>query len=342
MTEIKKNLRAALPKACQDAGGTAAFLEHVLDMVLPLVCQQTSKGMCEDPGQTILLNEEEIKEGEYADVIRQIGLTIENIKIVDVPTLTSDMEKYPTFEWPEKDRYRDLMSSDGMTVLDIDNLTLKICLGKGIEFSVPVTNTFGMPVTLEVGCGGRVIGDDAYFELCLPKVRAWVVINEQKQNFVSRHKHVYSKVYVAFIGRPNLTPNVHINADRGKGDFFEMDLHESGSLDDIVENVILGFGPKEYYDQNPAPKHEKAKESWVGNALGKQLSKALGRFVELGHNKPYVLDLTDTMTQSFSGKPRQVKDIQANMAQLQAELEVAQAYYDAHPDEVIEAEEEEK
>ena len=121
-----------------------------------------------------------------------------------------------------------------------------------------------------------------------------------------------------------------------------MDLAEAGSLDDIVENVIMGFGPTEYYEQHKEEvKESKAKESWVGNALGKQLSKALGKFVKMGHNKPYELDMTDSMTQSFSGKPRQVKDIQADMDRLKLEMEEAKKYYDAHPDEVIPAEDKE-
>lgn len=271
-----------------DSAGTAAFLEAILHMVIPLACQNVSRGMIDGEGMTLLLNEEPLKKGDKADVLKDIGFHVARINVVDTATLTKDMASMPTFEWPEKERAVELIMKESMTVLDLEQVTLKIMLGEGIEFGIPVKK-MGMSATLEIGCGGDTIGNDAYFELHLPKVRLWVVLNEQKENFVSTKKQVYSKVSAAFIGRPNLTPHVHVNADRGKGDFWEMDFSESGSLDDVVEEILMGFGPKEHYEKEG--KHEKKtsnkseKQSWVGNAIGQQLSKALGKYVNLGHNR---------------------------------------------------------
>lgn len=322
-------------KACQDSQGTAAFLEALLHMILPLVCKSISKSLIdnEDDNLTVLLNEKEIPKGGYGadvEVLKDIKFQCACITVVTPEALQKDMEQMPTFEWPEQERVVELMNKDAMTVLDLDQVSLKIMLGAGIEFAIPVANALGQPVMLEVGAGGEKIGNDAYFKLNLPKVRVWVVLNEQKENFVSTKTQVYTKVSVAFIGRPEITPHVHINADRGKGDFLEMDLHEDGTLDDVVEEVLVGFGPSEYYKQHKEVKSKKpkGKENWIGKALGKQLSGLLGKHVNLGSNRPYVMDMTEGITQSFSGKPRQMHAIEKDIENLNLELEAARKYYD--------------
>lgn len=79
----------------------------------------------------------------------------------------------------------------------------------------------------------------------------WIVQEETKEQNNNK-KQV--KAYIAFIGHPNLMPHVHVNADRGKGDFLQMVLDEAGSLDDIVESVLMGFGPTKYYEQQQKKK----------------------------------------------------------------------------------------
>ncbi|CAB9511803.1 expressed unknown protein [Seminavis robusta] len=340
MTETNPALRGTDPSSAE-AAGTAALLQALVPMVIPLICKQVSQSMIDDPGQTVLLNEEPLKEGDKAPVLQDIQLKLTSMALVDPDTLKSDMEKMPKFAWPEANRYAHLMKNQRMTVLDISALTLTILLGKGIEFAFPTVSTFGKKINLEVGCGGKNIGDDAYFELHIPKLRLWIVLNEQIIQPPSTKKHVYTKVYAALLGRPNLTPHVHINADRGKGDFFEMDLAEEGSLDEVVENVLMAFGPSEYKEEAEKDK-KKTKDSWVGNALGKQIRKLLDKFVGLNENKPYELDMTESITDSVEGKPRQVADIEADLERIQQELEIAKKYYQEHPDEVKVAKDDEK
>lgn len=331
-------------KACQDSQGTAALLEALMHMILPHMCKSISKSLIdnEDDNLTVLLNEKEIPKGGYGgdfEVLKGIGFKCACIAVVTPEALQKDMEQMPTFEWPEQERVLELMNKDAMVVFDLDQVTLKIMLGPGIEFAIPVANALGQPVVLEVGAGGAKIGNDAYFELHLPKVRVWVVLNEQRENFVSTKTQVYTKVAVAFIGRPEITPHVHINADLGKGDFFDVDLHEDGTLDDVVEEVLVGFGPSEFYEQHNDMKSStsKGKQNWIGKALGKQLSNLLGKHVKLGSNRPYVLNMTESVTQSLSGKPRQTHVIEKDMENLKLELEAARKYYEDHPDQIVES-----
>jgi hypothetical protein len=86
----------------------------------------------------------------------------------------------------------------------------------------------------------------------------------------------------------------------------------------------MGFGPAEYYTtEKEQEKQSKTKQeygtpsirqSWVGNALGKVISRALGSFVGVGHNRPLEIDLTDTVTGAINtamGKPRPVEVVEA-------------------------------
>ena len=343
MTTSNKSRGAT--KACQDSQGTAAFLEALLHMILPPICKSISKSLIdnEDDNLTVLLNEKEIPKGGYGaevQVLKDVKFQCASITLVAPEALQKDMEQMPTFEWPEQERVVELMKKDAMMVFDLNQVSLKIMLGAGIEFAIPVANALGQNVMLEVGAGGEKIGNDAYFELNLPKVRIWVVLNGQRENFVSTKTQVYTKVSVAFIGRPEITPHVHINADLGKGDFLEMDLHEDGTLDDVVEEVLVGFGPSEYYEQHKESKSKKSKgkENWIGKALGKQLSSLLGKHIKMGSNRPYVLDMTEGITESLSGKPRQMHAIEKDIENLNLELEAARKYYDEHPDEIVQPE----
>jgi hypothetical protein len=92
-------------------------------------------------------------------------------------------------------------------------------------------------VTLEIGCGGKEIGDNAWLECTVPRLRMWV-LQEKVEVQGNENAEPHVKAYIAFFGRPNLTPHLHANADRGKGDFLDMVLDEAGSLDDVVESIF--------------------------------------------------------------------------------------------------------
>ncbi|CAB9531284.1 expressed unknown protein [Seminavis robusta] len=351
---------AAVATTTLPSDGTAALIQAVLPTAIPLVCQVVSQQLIADPATLLLKNEEPLTEFDKnapsdEQVLRDIQLHMTSIALVNAATLQDDMDRMPTFAWPLATTAPALMAEHKMTVLDIVDFYVKVWLGKGIEFAVPVENPFGIPMTLEVGCGGDVIGDDAWFECTIPRLRIWLVQDqaataEDKEEEApsdemqsvadsttssssSNKKQV--KAYVAFIGRPNLTPHVHVNADRGKGDFFEMVLDEAGSLDDVVESILMGFGPSEYYEQEQQQQqlaskdmnkkdNKQPKQSWVGNALGKVVSRAIGSFVGVGNNRPLEIDLTDAVTDAIDtamGKPRPVEVVEADMERLQKELE---------------------
>jgi len=234
--------------------------------------------------------------------------------------------------------------------MDIVDFRFKIMLGNGIEFVFPVENPFNVKVMLEVGCGGDVIGNDAWVECKIPRLRLWITHEEapvavkgneknqkqQQQQSAKTSTKTQVKAYAAFIGRPDLKPNVHVNADRGRGDFFDMVLDEQGTLDDVVESILMGFGPKEYYSlgrqQHKSPAEDKrsdiqrihsTKQSWVGNALGKQLSRAIGSLLGVGNNRPLEVDLTEVVRDAIDtalGKPRPVTAVEADIESLQKEL----------------------
>jgi hypothetical protein len=324
---------------------TGPLLRSILPTAMPLVCQVVSQQLIADPARTPLLkNEEPLTDFDKnapmeEQVLRHMQLNMAAITLVDAGTLQKEMDQMPTFAWPVRDRVAQLMANNRMRVFDLVDFDIKIWLGKGIEFVVPVVNSLGIPMTLEIGCGGEEIGDDAWLECTVPRLRIWVLQDKAEvkddgdvEAQSTNRKHV--KAFIAFFGRPNLTPHLHVNADRGKGDFFDMVLDEAGSLDDVVESILMGFGPTEYYKkQKEQEKQSKTKQeqdkpsikqSWVGNALGKVISRAMGSFVGVGNNRPLEIDLTDAVTGAINtamGKPRPVEVVQAHIERLQKELE---------------------
>jgi len=338
-------------KTSQDS--TVALINAILPSIIPVVCKVVGQSLIADPETTILKHEKKVEHfDKFApaseQVLSDLHLQMSKICIVDADTVLKDMENMPSFAWPGKGNVRELMrdnsngvsssivniTQDQMTVVDIVDFNVKIMLGKGIEFAIPVESPISKKMMLEIGCGGE-IGDDAWFQLQIPKLRVWVVGGvERTETDIKRNM----KCYVAFFGRPNLTPHVHINADMGRGDFFEIVLDETGSIDDVVESVLMGFGPKEYQDEstknNTSAQKErgalgKTKQSWIGNALGKYLSKALGTFMGMGNNRPYEVDLSEIVTDVIDvamGKPRPVEAVEADLEILQKELERSKQY----------------
>ena len=96
-------------KACHDGQGTAALLEALLHMILPLVCKSISKSLIDngDDNLTVLLNEKEVPKGGFdgrtVEVLKDIGFRCACISVVTPESLKKDMAQMPTFEWPERE-----------------------------------------------------------------------------------------------------------------------------------------------------------------------------------------------------------------------------------------------
>ena len=100
-------------------------------------------------------------------------------------------------------------------------------LGEGIELTFP--SNIPRVGNLEVGSGGDI-------------KNGWVMMGIKRLRiFFSSETR---KCYVVFMARPTLTPFLQVSADRGNGDYLSIDIKEEGALDDIVESVLAGFGPR--------------------------------------------------------------------------------------------------
>ena len=238
-------------------------------------------------------------------VIKDIGVQLSKISLLSEERLMKDMKEMPSFHWPEKENIQKWMicrknkgknckndendddeaidaennnnSSDSdesentnpmegnrMTVLDLNDLELQIWLGEGIEFEIPLLQD----LKVEVGCGGKTIGDNAYIKVSIPKLRVWVVRkkveveieaeedgeesggeeSDDKVKPTKMEEHVI--LYLGFFGRPIVKPYLHYNLDNGNGDFWNGVVNDNGSLKDIVESILQGFGPTQYEDHN--------------------------------------------------------------------------------------------
>lgn len=172
-----------------------------------------------------------------------------------------------------------------------------------------------------------------FVELHVPKLRIW---------FVSKTR----KLYIAVLGgRPRLVPNLHVNADRGKGDFLNIILKEDGNLDEVVEAILLGFGPKTkktsegQQENNGSGSGSGNKDedeetsgngsgSWIGNAVGKKISQIVHESMtgKGGEHRPLEIDLSEAINSSIDmamGKPRSVEAIKADITFLEKELALA-------------------
>ena len=211
----------------------------------------------------------------------------------------------------------------GMVVLDILGAGMQVRFGSGIELTVPIEGPLGITADLEIGSGGSI--REAWIQLEIPRLRVWFVTDTRR-------------LYLAFLERPRLVPNLHINVDRGKGDFLDMEFKGGGGLDDTIETVLCGFGPSSSVTMAGANEKNKKKgnprkastrqgrsrstekQSWVANALGRRISEILGAFAGVGNNRPLEIDLNETIQESIDvalGKPRPVKQIIADMELLQ-------------------------
>jgi hypothetical protein len=327
-------ITTAASSSQKDSGGdqsTSAFIQALLPIVLPIVRHVASQQLISD--HMIICKEELVKRLDKSNLpIGPVDVSLDHIRILDPDTLEKDMKAMPEFAWPESERYRSLMKSPSegaeitqegnMVVMDITGVTLTARLAPGIELTVPVEGPMGLSANLEVGTGGTI--SQAKFYLEVPRLRVWFV-NEPRY-----------KMYVAFLERPKILPQVHINVDRGRGDFLHMEFKGGGGLDDIIESILCGFGPsslthksEETTSSGTHPTTAKTtpeNRSWVADALGRRISEALGVFAGVGKDRPLEIDLHESIQAGIDaalGKTRSVEEIEADIEALKAELKFA-------------------
>ena len=107
-------------------------------------------------------------------------------------------------------------------------------------------------------------------------------------------------------------------------------------MDDVVESVLGGFGPDELTRDDSlhispstrdyVPDSAMKQKSWIGNALGRKLSQALGAVAKVGNNRALEVPLKKSIDQAIDsaiGKKMSVEDIEAKIATLQKQLKEA-------------------
>lgn len=312
---VNLNATADGPKSTSSIpdSSTSALVESVLSIMLPLVRKSLSNQLINDG--SVIHHEEPVTTFDEENMpIGRIEINIEDVLVQNRSAVLKDIETFPNFQWPEKKRTEELMVNtpgEGrqMIVLDLVGFDCKIPFEEGFELTFPAELPMGIKSALEVGCGGKV--KKAWIRLLVPKLRFWFVTPTRK-------------AYVAFMGRPQLTPHLHVNADRGKGDFFDITFTEDGSLDDVVEAVLSGFGPEKFNATKPST--SKTFSSWVGNAVGKKIGQLAQSMMGdyKGKNGPIEIDLSETIQfaiDSAMGIPRSVEAVKADIALLEKELE---------------------
>jgi hypothetical protein len=322
VAESTNNPSLARPGKTLNNSSTSALFQSVFVIAKPILRRVISQILLDDVG---LLKDEAPMEKYDRDQpdeslpIQPLSVQFQNVCVLDSKSLQKDMEAMPDFEWPERDNATVLMKQHGqgvggMLVLDLMDFDAKVQFSKGIEMVLPVKGPLGMTGNLEIGSGGDIA--DAWVRIHVPKLRVWFVDETQM-------------IYVAFLGRPNLIPHLHVNADFGRGDFCNMKVTEDGSLDDVVERILSGFGPNNSNNNNSNPQEEnsanpKQDTSFVGTALGALIVQAMSGLQKLGNGRPIEVPLKETIQEAIDTalhKPRPVDVIKADIERLEKELE---------------------
>lgn len=350
--------------AALDNHATTTLLHGILPIALPIVRKAVSQQLVRD--KMLLRNEHLLEEidlddkGESSLPVGPIDVQLDQIRVVDLETLVKDMKAMPEFAWPMQKRMMVLHKSHQenrqkhnqklalsasspvsassaaqqlsppppspppypteMLILDIEGVKLNLELGPSIELVVPVNGPMGMKVDLEIGSGGSI--SKASVNVDIPRIRIW-------------YMHETRQAYLAIMARPHILPRIHVNCDRGRGDFFEIEFNGGGGLDDTIETVLCGFGPSSltlaeddtHGTDKKNSKKSKEGRNWVADAIGRRISEALGAFAGVGENRPLEVDLKESIDASIDaalGKPRPVETIQAEIDVLQKELESVQ------------------
>jgi hypothetical protein len=298
----------------KDDASTAALINVLVPIILPIAQKIISQQLIND--KMVIKDEILVEELDEKNLpLGSIEFNLDDIHVLSYETLAKDINDMPEFAWPETERLQELMKDvpgvgRGMVALDMTGVKLRLHFGVGIELVIPVDGPLGMKCNLEVGAGGSI--KNAWVQVEIPKLRMWFVSETQK-------------LYVAFLERPNMLPCLQVNADRGNGDFMNMEFTAHGtSLDDIVESVLCGFGPSSItMKEDEQTKTTKKKRSWIGDALGRRISQAIGAFAGVGNNRPLEVDLHETVQSGIDsalGKPRPIEEIRADIKALEEEL----------------------
>jgi hypothetical protein len=296
---------------------TSALFQSLFVIAKPILRRVVSQILMDDVG---LLKDEAPMEKYDRDQpdeslpIQPLSVQFQNVCVLDSKSLQKDMEAMPDFEWPERDNATVLMKQHGqgvggMLVLDLMDFDAKVQFSKGIEMVLPVKGPLGMTGNLEIGSGGDIA--DAWVRIHVPKLRVWFVDETQM-------------IYVAFLGRPNLIPHLHVNADFGRGEFCNVQVTEDGSLDDVVERILSGFGPNN--NKNPQEDNStnsKQDTSFVGNTLGALIVHAMSGLQKLGNGRPIEVPLKEANQESVDIALRPVDVIKADIERLEKELELS-------------------
>lgn len=294
----------------ENSSSSAVLIEALLPLILPIIRIAVSK-RCVD-GKIVQRHEVPIEElDEDNPPIGPLEFSLGRVSVLDLETIERDATDMPEFSWPEQERWRILMESAprvgrGLVVLDVIGSELRLGLEPGVEIRVPVIGPLGVTGDLEVGAGGSV--DAACVRIEIPRVRLWIVPDT-------------GKIYVVFMERPNIVPNLHVNADLGNGDIMDLEFIGKGSLDNVMESVLCGFGPSSLTmkEDEKTIKTEKKMQNWIGNALGETISQ----FAGIGNNRPLVIDLHETIKNGINialGIPRPAEVIRADIKVLEEEL----------------------
>ena len=298
--------------AAASAASTSALVHSFFAIAQPIIRRVLSKKLVEQVG--VLRDEipvEAFDEDQPDNTlpIKPITINFEDVHVIDPDALQADMEAMPDFGWPEREKYRELMThcSEGgsvdMVVLDLIDFDGELRMGRGVEVAVPVKGPFGTQMELEIGYGEDI--EEGWVRIRVPKLRIWYV-NQTK------------KLYIAFMDRPDLIPCLNVNVDRGKGDFLSVNFMEEGALDDVVEEVLSGFWPN--------LKKPDSSSSFVGTKVGSLIVGALSKFKSIGNGRPLEVTMEQAILKSIDkamGKSRPPEVIKADIKRLENELEVS-------------------
>lgn len=300
---------------------TSAVVHSFFAIAQPIIRRVLTKRLMEEVG--LLRYEEPVESYDDfccdADLpIKPLLINFGSVHVVDPATLRADMEAVPKFDWPEREAAEELMThcseqgTVGMVVLDLIDFDGELRFDKGVEIAVPVKAPLGTEVELEIGYGGNI--EAARFRVQVPKLRLWYI----------NKSHT---LHIAFMERPDFVPHINVNVDRGHGDFLSVSFTEHGALDDVVEQILSGFGPN-------IKKRTNRRASLVGNKVGDLVVLALDKYKNMGNGRPLCVPLRAAVEKGISialGEPRPVEEIEADMKRLEIELEISRRLHQSDP-----------
>ena len=296
--------------ATASTASTSALVHSFFAIAQPIIRRVISKKLIERVGllrDEIPVEKYDEDQPDHTLPIKPLAIQFEDVHVIDPDSLQADMEAMPDFEWPERENYRELMThcteggSVDMVVLDLIDFDGELRMDRGVEVVVPVKGPFGTQMELEIGYGNDI--EEGWVRIRVPKLRIWYVNGSKK-------------LYIAFMDRPDLIPCLNVNVDRGKGDFLSVNFTEEGGLDDVVEEVLSGFGPN--------LRKRDSSGSYVGTKVGSLIVSALSKFKNIGNGKPLEVTLEQAIMKSINkamGKSRPPEVIKADIKRLENELE---------------------